>query len=314
MDSPRRQELTDRLAQRGTAELESFFQSHGLGVAFARPKEGWGRLKRVNEALLEAERRGDLELVLNDAQRRFMGAVPSGEPAKPLPKLIFELQDLTDETASWEGWKHADLVERWRDRLNEVLSHLRVHVGSDAVPDDFAFERGDYSSTGKTVSEPAFARLRRAIARALAVTSSASPPAATSTTLDGGLDSLHPDVRRVSERLFRDGHPGAAIFEAFKAVNNRVKRLSGLKDDGKSLMGKAFDEQRPLLRINAGSNQSDRDEQEGFKFIFMGTMLGIRNPKAHEELVATQEDRALEYLALASLLMRRLDDAEAQIT
>jgi uncharacterized protein (TIGR02391 family) len=118
----------------------------------------------------------------------------------------------------------------------------------------------------------------------------------------------------VSERLFRDGHAAAAIFEAFKAVNNRVKRLTGLTEDGKALMGRTFDEQLPKLRINAGLNRSDRDEQEGFKLIFMGAMLGIRNPKAHEELAITQEDRALEYLALASLLMRRLDDAEGYHT
>jgi hypothetical protein len=37
---------------------------------------------------------------------------------------------------------------------------------------------------------------------------------------------------------------------------------------------------------------------------------GIRNPKGHE-LIGRGDDpqRALEYLALASILMRRLDDA-----
>ena len=103
---------------------------------------------------------------------------------------------------------------------------------------------------------------------------SASPAPQVAAGRDTVLESFHPDIRRVTERLFRDGHTGAAVFEAFKAVNNRVKRLTGLADDGKSLMGRAFDEQRPLLRINAGGNRVERnDEQEGFKFIFMGAML-----------------------------------------
>lgn len=39
-------------------------------------------------------------------------------------------------------------------------------------------------------------------------------------------------------------------------------------------------------------------------------MQGIRNPKAHDPFGPLQSDRAFEYLAVASLLMRRLDDAE----
>jgi uncharacterized protein (TIGR02391 family) len=313
MDAQLRQEVNEALAQRGTAELESFFQSHGLGEAFARPKEGWGRLKRINEALLEAERVGALDAVLRDAQRRFAGAAPGGQPVRGLPRLVFELEDLRDETGAMEVWKQAPQAEAWRDRLNQVLAELRVHLGNEAVQDDFLFRPNDYSGTGKTVSEPAFSRLQRAVGRALAVASSAPRSETVHQFAAPGerLESLHADIRHVSERLFRDGHTGAAIFEAYKAVNNRVKELTGLDLDGKALMGRAFDEQRPILKLNAGSNRSDRDEQEGFKFVFMGAMSGIRNPKAHEQLLSTDEDRALEYLALASLLMRRLDDAAA---
>jgi uncharacterized protein (TIGR02391 family) len=311
VDAHRRQALVDLIAQRSTAELESFFQSHGLGDAFARPKEGWGRRKRVNEALLQAERRGNVDVVLADAQRRFEGATPAGEPVKPLARIRLELQELADDMDAWDSWKYADVAEQWKDRLNGSLSHLRIHVGADTVSDDFAFGPRDYSSTGKTMDEGAFRRLRQAVGRSLEIVSSAAPSQAADPP-DARLAALHPEIRRVSERLFRDGHPGASIFEAFKAVNNRVKHLTGLTADGKGLMATAFDEQRPLLRINEGRTQSDRDEQEGFKFIYMGAMLGIRNPKAHEELPPTEEERALEYLAVASLLMRRLDDAEMQ--
>ena len=75
-------------------------------------------------------------------------------------------------------------------------------------------------------------------------------------------------------------------------------------------MAKAFNEKNPILKLNGLGTAMERDEQEGFRFIFMGAMQGIRNPKAHDRIVQNDEDRALDYLALASLLMRRLDDAE----
>jgi hypothetical protein len=41
----------------------------------------------------------------------------------------------------------------------------------------------------------------------------------------------------------------------------------------------------------------------------MGAIQGIRNPKGHAPVKQVDPIRAMEYLALASLLMRRLDDA-----
>jgi uncharacterized protein (TIGR02391 family) len=124
---------------------------------------------------------------------------------------------------------------------------------------------------------------------------------------------LHPDIRAASADLLRDGHSGSAIFEAFKAVEVRVRRLSGIqRRSGKSLMAAAFRAEDPVLRINAGGTDSEQDEREGFQLVFMGVMQGIRNPKAHELNDPLDPDRAFEYLAVASLLMRRLDDAEAQ--
>ncbi len=130
--------------------------------------------------------------------------------------------------------------------------------------------------------------------------------------LDIRLQSLHPEILRVAERLFLDGHLDSAILEAFKAVNNEVKDLTGLNEDGKKLMGTAFGNGRdgPRLRLNRGITQSEKDEQEGFTLIFMGAMQGIRNPKAHDEIRDLEHDRALEYLTMASLLMRRLDDVK----
>jgi len=123
---------------------------------------------------------------------------------------------------------------------------------------------------------------------------------------------LHDAIVESSRSLFVSGHYAPAIFEAFKRVNNEVKQVSGLSDkDGRDLMALAFNKSRPVIRLNPLQNQSDHDEQEGFKFLFMGSMQGIRNPKAHEAIIQNDRYKTLEYLGIASLLLRRLDEREA---
>ncbi len=74
-------------------------------------------------------------------------------------------------------------------------------------------------------------------------------------------------------------------------------------------MAKAFDQDKPKLQLNPLTSTSDKSEQEGFKLLYMGAMQGIRNPKAHELTAQDDAYRTLEYLALASLLAKRAEEA-----
>ena len=74
-------------------------------------------------------------------------------------------------------------------------------------------------------------------------------------------------------------------------------------------MMEAFNETNAKVRINALTTDSEIDEQRGYKCIFAGASAGIRNPRGHEVDMADSPDEALDYLALASLLLRRLDAA-----
>jgi uncharacterized protein (TIGR02391 family) len=122
---------------------------------------------------------------------------------------------------------------------------------------------------------------------------------------------IHPEIRRVSKNLFLTKNYASSILEAFKAINNLVKaRVKGLtKEDGKALMAQAFLESRPMLKLNDLLSDSEKNEQEGFRFIFQGCQVGIRNPKAHEFVVLKNPIHALQYLGLADLLARRVDEA-----
>ena len=125
---------------------------------------------------------------------------------------------------------------------------------------------------------------------------------------------LHRTIRKVSESLFKTGNYAQAIFEAFKCINIMVKQKTGINDkDGKDLMSHVFRVDRPILKLNKLQTTSEKNEQEGFEFIFMGAMVGIRNPKAHEIVEQKDPYRALEYLCLASLLAKRIEESELTI-
>jgi uncharacterized protein (TIGR02391 family) len=120
---------------------------------------------------------------------------------------------------------------------------------------------------------------------------------------------LHPLVVQAAGELYLDGHFASAIFEAFKAVELQVQDVSALYQSGRDLMTQAFGGAMPRLVLSDLPGRSGTNEQEGWKLIFMGAMVGVRNPKAHEQIDQNDPQRTFEYLAFASLLMRRIDDS-----
>ncbi len=122
--------------------------------------------------------------------------------------------------------------------------------------------------------------------------------------------NIHPELPPKVRSLFDDGHPAQAVFEAMKFVEHEVKRISRIRGKANfATMMAAFNESNPKIRLNDLQTDSQIDEQRGYMHIFAGTSAGIRNPRGHEVDVLDSPDEALDYLALASLLLRRLDAA-----
>jgi len=124
---------------------------------------------------------------------------------------------------------------------------------------------------------------------------------------------FHPIVSRASRRLFGDGHLALAVSRAFIATNNRIKRLSSIQQDGQGLMSTVFSDNGPALQMSSLTNQSDVDEHRGLRFLAMGGMTALRNVPTHEDdwRWAADVNRALECLAVASLLNHFIDACEA---
>jgi len=121
--------------------------------------------------------------------------------------------------------------------------------------------------------------------------------------------NIHPQLPRIVRDLFDNGHYAQATFEAYKFLDKEVRRHSGSKEQGFKLMMKAFAEDQPLIQLTRMSDTSETDEQKGYQFIFAGSALAIRNPRGHEFDVKDSPDKCLDHLSLASLLLRRLEEA-----
>lgn len=121
--------------------------------------------------------------------------------------------------------------------------------------------------------------------------------------------NIHPGLPTEVRRLFDNGHYAQATFEALKYLDEEVQRISSDPDFGKSLMMRVFGGNPPKLRLNPGMTHSEQSEQEGFKFIFAGTMAGIRNPRGHKSGIVDDPDICLDHLSLTSMLLRKLEEA-----
>jgi uncharacterized protein (TIGR02391 family) len=155
-----------------------------------------------------------------------------------------------------------------------------------------------------------FERIARSVSTLTASPTSIAAPLESAEPHPFETRNIHPDLPKKVRSLFDDGHWEQSVFEAFKYVEKEVKRLSGLRGKtGYALMMEAFNEAKPKVCLNGLLTESEVDEQRGYKSIFAGASAGIRNPRGHEVDVGDTPDEALDYLALASLLLRKLDAA-----
>jgi hypothetical protein len=74
-------------------------------------------------------------------------------------------------------------------------------------------------------------------------------------------------------------------------------------------MMEALNEGKPKIQLNALGTDSEVDEQKGFRHMFAGAQSALRNPRGHDHDMADTSDQCLDHLSIASVLLRRLDDA-----
>jgi uncharacterized protein (TIGR02391 family) len=100
-----------------------------------------------------------------------------------------------------------------------------------------------------------------------------------------------------------------AVFEAIKGLADRLRTLSGLDLDGSPLVQQALGGKTPVIKLNALSTATQRNEQRGIALLAEGLFAAVRNPSAHEPRTKWEmsEQDALDVLGTASMVHRRLD-------
>jgi len=110
--------------------------------------------------------------------------------------------------------------------------------------------------------------------------------------------------------MFRAGHFNEAVRKALERLEKRIQdTLNDHKTFGRDIMAKAFGGDQPPIPLNALKTANDRSEQEGFKFLAMGAMSGMRNLYSHGDVPQMTAMDAIERLAFVSLLFKRIDNA-----
>jgi len=119
-------------------------------------------------------------------------------------------------------------------------------------------------------------------------------------------------LRKISRKLFNDGHYARAVEEGCKYFNNLVKRKTASMEDGSKLMEKVFSPGNPIIMLNPGQSDSDKDEQLGYLKICSGCMTGIRNPRAHEHDLEDSRHTALQLLMFLDHLVEKVQGAKCR--
>lgn len=123
--------------------------------------------------------------------------------------------------------------------------------------------------------------------------------------------NFHPQVHQHSKQLFLQGNFFHSVFESAKAYNVAVKEKSNSEKDGQSLMLDVWGWANGVLKITACQTDTDKNVQDGIKFLAAGLMQAIRNPTAHEPALnwPINKQDCLDILSFISFLFRQLDKA-----
>lgn len=126
---------------------------------------------------------------------------------------------------------------------------------------------------------------------------------------------IHPSLERAVDLIYKSEFEAAAR-EAFVVVETVLKEKSGLDLHGFDLATKAlsfeFDKKTgkitksPLIAINDLTTESERNEQDGIRYMIMGFFQGPRNLYQHRH-IGSGTDNSFSVIIEASFFLKLLD-------
>lgn len=125
---------------------------------------------------------------------------------------------------------------------------------------------------------------------------------------------LHPRVKEIARKHFKECNYLHAVLEAVKAFEEYLKELTRIDKTCRPLVQESLGGKSPRIRFNSLQSKSEEDEQEGLKLIAEGLCAAFRNPKAHEPMDAPQAQisafDALDQLVIISYIFKRVERSQ----
>ena len=125
---------------------------------------------------------------------------------------------------------------------------------------------------------------------------------------------IHSEIAKYCDEEWLNEDYFHAMEEVAKSVFDRMRKMTGIQQDGADLVNACFaigKSRIPVLALNRLESVSEQSEQKGFVNFCIGFYGLYRNPKAHNARV--NEDVKLEQFAevlvVASIIHERLDHA-----
>jgi hypothetical protein len=221
----------------------------------------------------------------------------------PPGRMRLELRQLLDDLRAWGSYRHDDVAEGFRLRANRVLLHLRSQPDGRhrRLPADFEFAPQEYTPGAHTITAPGAMRLEAFVRELAALIPGGGVQARTALSLA----SLHPKVQAACAESWQSGNLLRATEAARDVVLHRLATLTGADgwSDGRALVQVTLDAGAVVVGPAGGA------EQEAVRTLARGLVESVRAvPAMPAERFGA--DRAYELLALASLVLHRLEFAD----
>lgn len=214
--------------------------------------------------------------------------------------------ELPKEKALWESIEQSSLGKPKVEYINANLPKTMMSRDSEAMRQGMCIPSWIYyagvAHEGEKVSE-FLTNFRKQITR-LAKQMETRVSAGARTSPYKGLDGIHEDILAKCADLYVQGAYAEAVEKSFKVVRDRLRKLTGY-ETGSEAFGKG-----KLHIKGAAASNVDADFNKGVQFLMMAIDM-FRNEKSHTSDAKIDDPaRAYRYLALSSLALSFLDNAE----
>lgn len=194
-------------------------------------------------------------------------------------------------------------IQELEDQYKVLYGELDNRLSVQGVEHDNHFDSlWDFHSYWKENSLDTYAT-RRSYVKSLYQKNSNSDPL---------WHGINPTIKDVAKSRFDSGHRSDAVEAAFKEINSRIKEFvrqrTGAELDGAALMNHAFSPTKPIIILDDLETEDGKNIQQGYMQMFAGSMIGVRNPKAHAN-TEIEKDEAISWLHLASNLLNKFEYA-----